>query len=157
MTYRTADERFREGVHAISKRLRKTAWRPKYKVGMPVLTRQGEEGVIEYVSPGYPRPGYVIRVTKSRYYATGSTLFIGEADIRAHKSARHYGPTLTSKHRRRSRGKVWPGALTPSTKRQQYKWRQLKARIDSDPSLSSGERQRLLDEGYQRIFQRRGR
>lgn len=54
--------------------------------------------------------------------------------------------------RKKSKGRVWPGAILPSKKRQQYKWRQLTSRIDADSSLGSGERQRLLDEGYRKIF-----
>jgi hypothetical protein len=53
--------------------------------------------------------------------------------------------------RGKRKGRVWPGALTASTKRQQYKWRQLLARVDALP-LSGGQRQALLDEGYVRIF-----
>jgi hypothetical protein len=47
--------------------------------------------------------------------------------------------------------RVWPGATNASTKRQQYKWRQLIGRVDAQ-GLNEHERQKRLDEGYRKIF-----
>ena len=57
-------------------------------------------------------------------------------------------------HKNRKRVRYWPGTLTRSTKRQQYKWRQLTSRLDALP-LSDGQRQALLDEGYVQIFMKK--
>jgi hypothetical protein len=59
---------------------------------------------------------------------------------------------MASKKRRRKKGRVWPGALSPSTKRQQYKWRQLVGRLENVRGISDTQRQILLDEGYKKIF-----
>jgi hypothetical protein len=56
------------------------------------------------------------------------------------------------RRRKRSKGRVWPGALTPSTKRQQKRWQRLIGQVESDSTLTDAERQRRFDEGYRAIF-----
>jgi hypothetical protein len=46
----------------------------------------------------------------------------------------------------------WHRALIAPTKRLQYKWHKLVEHVDSQLGLSKRERQKMIDEGYRKIF-----
>ena len=95
-------EEFKKNIRAMSREARKTAWRPKYRVGHYVLTGHGEHGRIASVSPGIPN-GYVVVMDRSRYHARGTRVFVPESMIRGHrKNAPAHGDVRRS--RRASRG-----------------------------------------------------
>lgn len=83
-TFIQSDEDLRRGVRQFSKEARRTAWRPKYKVGMPVLDAWGDQGLVDSLSPGRPN-GYKVVVLKGRYHPAGTIVFWPEANIRAHR------------------------------------------------------------------------
>jgi hypothetical protein len=64
--------------------------------------------------------------------------------------------SLTRKKKRShgSRGKRWtaPGASSPSSKRQQYKWQQFLGKLGQNPNLESREVQAKIAAAYKNIF-----
>jgi hypothetical protein len=97
---RQSHEEFRAEIKKLQKSLRGKAWRPKYKVGAYVLTSHGEHGRIVRLSPGNP-DGYIVKMAKSRYYATGTDVFVPESMIRGHRRS----PPDLGDRRRNTRGR----------------------------------------------------